>query len=56
MTGAPPPELAEIQAIIRGYQRSRAVTAAAELGIADLLAEGPRRATPALHLLVAVPA
>jgi hypothetical protein len=42
MTGAPPPELAEIQAIIRGYQRSRALTVAAELGIADLLADGPR--------------
>lgn len=35
-------EFAELAGIIRGYQRSRAVTVAAELGIADLLRDGPR--------------
>lgn len=36
---APPPELDDLLAIARGYQRSRAV--AAGLGIADLLRDGP---------------
>jgi hypothetical protein len=39
---APPHEFQELLAVIRGYQRSRAVTVAAELGIADLLRDGPR--------------
>ena len=41
MTDAPPPEFVELQAIARGYQRSRALSVAAELGIADLLVDGP---------------
>lgn len=39
---APPHEFQELLAVIRGYQRSRAVTVAAELGIADLLRDGSR--------------
>jgi len=35
---------AELLGIVRGYQHSRAVTVAAELGIADLLRDGPRDA------------
>ena len=42
MTGPAPHEFVELLAIVRGYQRSRAVTVAAELGIADLLRGGPR--------------
>lgn len=36
------PGLAELMAIASGYQRSRALMVAAELGIADLLRDGPR--------------
>jgi SAM-dependent methyltransferase len=42
MSGSPPREFVELMALVRGYQRSRAVTVAAELGIADLLSDGPR--------------
>lgn len=42
MADKPPQEFAALLAIVRGYQRSRAVTVAAELGIADLLRDGPR--------------
>ena len=42
MSGSLPREFVELMAIVRGYQRSRAVTVAAELGIADLLSSGPR--------------
>jgi hypothetical protein len=42
MSGPLPPEFVELMAIVRGYQRSRAVTVVAELGIADLLRDGPR--------------
>jgi O-methyltransferase domain/Dimerisation domain len=42
MDHEPPQELQELLAVVRGYQRSRAVTVAAELGIADLLRDGPR--------------
>jgi hypothetical protein len=42
MSGSVPPELVDLLAIVRGYQRSRAVTVAAELGLADLLSSGPR--------------
>ena len=42
MDGAPPREFVELLEVVRGYQRSRALTAVAELGIADLLREGPR--------------
>jgi hypothetical protein len=42
MDQQPPHEFRELLAIVRGYQRSRAVTVAAELGIADLLRDGPR--------------
>ena len=42
MSGSLPGEFVELLAIVRGYQRSRAVTVAAELGIADLLSGGPR--------------
>jgi hypothetical protein len=42
MSGSLPREFVELLAIVRGYQRSRAVTVAAELGIADLLSGGPR--------------
>jgi hypothetical protein len=41
MDQEPPQELGELLAVVRGYQRSRAVTVAAELGIADLLRDGP---------------
>jgi hypothetical protein len=41
---ASPHELQELLAVVRSYQRSRAVTVAAELGIADLLRDGPRTA------------
>jgi hypothetical protein len=44
MTETPPPELRELLDVVRVYQRSRAVTVAAELGIADLLSDGPRDA------------
>lgn len=37
-----PREFVELMAIVRGYQRSRALTVIAELGIADLLHDGPR--------------
>jgi hypothetical protein len=39
--GGPPAEFVELLAVARGYQRSRALTVAAELGIADLLVDGP---------------
>jgi hypothetical protein len=42
MDQQPPHEFRELLAVVRGYQRSRAVTVAAELGIADLLRDGPR--------------
>jgi O-methyltransferase domain/Dimerisation domain len=42
MPGSVPPEFVDLLAIVRGYQRSRAVTVAAELGLADLLSGGPR--------------
>lgn len=35
-------EFADLFGIVRGYQHSRAVTVAAELGVADLLRDGPR--------------
>jgi O-methyltransferase domain/Dimerisation domain len=38
------PEFAQIVETIRAFQRSRALTVAAELGIADLLRDGPRTA------------
>lgn len=41
MDQRPPHEFRELLEIVRGYQRSRAVTVAAELGIADLLRDGP---------------
>jgi hypothetical protein len=40
-TEGPPPEYVELFAVVRGYQQSRALTVAAELGVADLVAEGP---------------
>lgn len=42
MSGSVPREFVELMNVVRGYQRSRAVTVAAELGIADLLSGGPR--------------
>jgi hypothetical protein len=42
MDGALPREFVELLAVVRGYQRSRALTVVAELGIADLLRDGPR--------------
>lgn len=36
-----PPEFETLLAIARGYQRSQALTVAADLGIADLLRDGP---------------
>ena len=42
MTGSLPGEFVELLAMVRGYQPSRAVTVAAELGVADLLRDGPR--------------
>ncbi|MGH9272574.1 MAG: methyltransferase [Ilumatobacteraceae bacterium] len=39
---APPPAFVELAAMARAYQRSRALAVAAELGIADLLADGER--------------
>jgi hypothetical protein len=45
-----PPEYLALLGIVRGYQRSRAVTVAAELGVADLLRDGPR---DAVHLAAA---
>jgi len=36
----PPQEFVELLAVARGYQRSRALTVAAELRVADLLQEG----------------
>lgn len=44
MGETPPREFRELLAVVRGYQRSRAVTVAAELGIADMLRDGPRSA------------
>ncbi|MGQ0576543.1 MAG: methyltransferase [Pseudonocardia sp.] len=40
----PSPEFVALNALVRGYQRSRALVVAAELGIADLLGDGPRDA------------
>ena len=37
-----PREFVDLLSIVRGYQRSRALTVVAELGVADLLGEGPR--------------
>jgi O-methyltransferase domain/Dimerisation domain len=42
MAGRPPHEFVELLTLVRGYQQSRAITVAAELGIADLLRDGPR--------------
>jgi hypothetical protein len=42
MDTTPPREFTELLAVVRGYQRSRVLTVVAELGIADLLREGPR--------------
>jgi SAM-dependent methyltransferase len=42
--GEAPAEYLELMDVVRGYQGSRAVTVAAELGIADLLRDGPRDA------------
>ncbi|HYH29264.1 MAG TPA: methyltransferase [Pseudonocardia sp.] len=44
MDEAAPREFRELMAIVRAYQRSRALTVVAELGIADLLQGGPRDA------------
>jgi hypothetical protein len=44
MSQEPPHEFRELLAVVRGYERSRALTVAAELGIADLLQDGPRDA------------
>jgi hypothetical protein len=44
MCETPPREFRELLAVVRGYQRSRAVTVAAERGIADMLRDGPRSA------------
>jgi hypothetical protein len=44
MSQEPPHEFRELLAVVRGYQRSRALTVAAELGIADLLRDGPQDA------------
>lgn len=41
MDAAPPSEFTELLAVVRAYQHSRAVTVVAELGIADLLRDGP---------------
>jgi hypothetical protein len=41
MSDSLPREFVELLGIVRGYQRSRAVTVVAELGIADLLRDGP---------------
>jgi hypothetical protein len=38
----PSPEFAQIVGTVRAFQRSRALTVAAELGVADLLRDGPR--------------
>ena len=38
----PPDALTELMTIVTGYQRSRALMVVAELGIADLLRDGPR--------------
>lgn len=42
MTDQLTPEYHALLAIVQGYERSRAVTVAAELGVADLLRDGPR--------------
>ncbi len=44
MAERPPPEYVELLDLVRGYQRSRAITVAAELGIADLLRDDARDA------------
>ena len=59
MEATPSPEFAQLVETIRAFQRSRALTVAAELGVADLLRDGPRTAheladatgthAPALH-------
>ena len=59
MEATPSPEFAQLVETIRAFQRSRALTVAAELGVADLLRNGPRTAheladatgthAPALH-------
>jgi hypothetical protein len=41
---APSPEFVALNGLVRGYQRSQALVVAAELGIADLLRDGPRDA------------
>jgi hypothetical protein len=42
MDATPPREFTELLALVRGYQRSRVLTVVAQLGIADLLGDGPR--------------
>ncbi len=42
MSSPLPREFIELMGVVRGYQRSRALTVAAELGIADMLRDGPR--------------
>lgn len=42
MSDTPPSEYLDLLDMVRGYQRSRAITVAAELGVADLLRDGPR--------------
>jgi hypothetical protein len=39
---APPPEALKLRHLVLGYRLSRCIAVAAELGIADLLADGPR--------------
>ena len=41
MAAVPAQEFVELLAVVRGYQQSRALTVAAQLGIADLLRDGP---------------
>lgn len=42
MSAGPPPALVQLLTVARAYQRSRALTVAAELGVADVMAGGPR--------------
>jgi hypothetical protein len=62
MVDTPAPEFFDLLAVARGYQRSKALAAAAELGVADLLRDGARSvdelaaatgtASPALYRLL----
>ena len=45
----PAADFAKLMEIVVGYQRSRALTVATELGIADLLRDGPRPITDLAH-------